>query len=301
MSARASASVRLAYLYLVLAPLFWSGNWVAGRALRDAIHPITLNTLRWSLALLILMALTRGHWGRIAVAMRSEWRSLAALGLVGIVAFQLLLYYGLHSTTVVNGVMLNSTMPVWMVAGGAIWLGEKAGWRQVAGGLVSLLGILVIIGRGDPSILRRLAFTAGDLLLLVAMPTWTLYSVILKRSASVLGGLDHLAAITVFAVAVMAPFAVLDVASGGPLPATWPAWGAIAYVGSLASVGALFFWNEGMRRTGAGISSFFYHLMPVFGTIWSIIFLGEAPHLYHAGGFALILAGVWLATAPRSR
>lgn len=301
MSTRVSESARLAYLYLVLAPLFWSGNWVAGRALRDTVHPVTLNTLRWSLALLILAGLTRGRWGRIALAMRSEWHTLAALGIIGIVGFQMLLYYGLHSTTVVNGVMLNSTMPVWMVAGGAVWLGERAGWRQVAGGLVSLCGILVIIGHGDPSIVRRLAFTTGDLLLLVAMPTWTLYSIILKRSQSALAGLDHLAALTVFAVVAMAPFAVLDVARGGPLPATWPAWGAIAYVGSFASVGALFFWNEGMRRTGAGIASFFYHLMPVFGTVWSIIFLGEAPHLYHAGGFALILAGVWLATAPRLR
>jgi len=301
MSVRESASARLAYLYLVLAPLLWSGNWVAGRALRNAIHPVTLNTLRWGLALFILAVLTRGRWGRIALVMRSEWRSLAALGIIGIVVFQLLLYYGLRSTTAVNGLMLNSTMPVWMVAGGVLWLGERAGWRQAAGGLVSLFGILVIIGHGDPSIIRRLDFTAGDLLLLVAMPTWTLYSIILKRSTTALGGLDHLAAITVFAVIVMAPFAVIDVAAGGPLPHTWQAWAAVAYVGSLASVGALYFWNEGMRRTGAGISSFFYHLMPVFGTIWSIIFLGEAPHLYHASGFALILAGVWLATAPRLR
>ncbi len=301
MKALQRPDVRVAYLFLVLAPLFWSGNWVAGRALRDAVDPITLNTLRWSLALIILAVLTRGRWGLIAQAMRSEWRALAGLGFIGIVVFQLLLYYGLRSTTAVNGLMLNSTMPVWMVAGGVIWLGERAHWRQVAGGLVSILGILIIIGRGDPSIIARLDFTAGDLLLLLAMPTWTLYSIILKRSATSLGGLDHLAAMTVFAVAAMIPLALLDVATGGPLPNTWPAWTAILYVGSLASVGALYFWNEGMRRTGAGISSFFYHLMPVFGTIWSIIFLDERPHLYHAGGFALILAGVWLATAPRLR
>ena len=134
--------MRLAYVYLVLAPLFWSGNWVAGRALRDTVNPVTLNTLRWSLALIILAALTGGRWGRIATAMRREWRALAGLGVICIVVFQLLLYYGLRSTTAVNGLMLNSTMPVWMVAGGVIWLGERAGLRQVAGGLVSAVGIL---------------------------------------------------------------------------------------------------------------------------------------------------------------
>ena len=293
--------MRLAYVYLVLAPLFWSGNWVAGRALRDTVNPVTLNTLRWSLALIILAALTGGRWGRIATAMRREWRALAGLGVIGIVVFQLLLYYGLRSTTAVNGLMLNSTMPVWMVAGGVVWLGERAGLRQVAGGLVSAVGILVIIGRGDPSIVARLEFTVGDLLLLLAMPTWTLYSIVLKRSPTTLNGLDHLAALTVFAVVVMAPFAVHDVATGGPLPHTWQAWAAVAYVGSLASVGALFFWNEGMKRTGAGVSSFFYHLMPVFGTLWSVLFLDEQPALYHVAGFALILAGVWLATARRLR
>jgi drug/metabolite transporter (DMT)-like permease len=292
---------RLAYVYLVLAPLFWSGNWVAGRALRDTLNPITLNTLRWSLALFILALLTRGRWGRIATAIRHEWRSLAALGFIGIVAFQLLLYYGLKTTTAVNGLMLNSTMPVWMVAGGMMWLGEHAGLRQLAGGLVSILGIFVIIGRGDPSIVARLDFTAGDLLLLLAMPTWTLYSIILKRSATMLRGLDHLAALTVFAVVIMLPFSVYDVATGGPLPRSWEVWAAIAYVGSLASVGALFFWNEGMKRAGAGTSSFFYHLMPVFGTGWSILFLDEHPALYHVTGFALILVGVWLATARAMR
>ena len=293
--------MRMAYLYLVLAPLFWSGNWVAGRALRDTLSPITLNTLRWSLALLILGFLTRGRWERIAVAMRREWRPLAALGLIGIVGFQLLLYYGLRSTTAINGLALNSTMPLWMVAGGVIWLGERAGFRQVAGGGISILGIGVIIGHGDPAIIAHLDFTAGDLLLLLAMPTWTLYSIVLKRSATTLTGLEHLTALTVFAVAAMAPFAILDVATGGSVPHTWPAWAAIAYVGSLASVGALFFWNEGMKRTGAGVSSFFYHLMPVFGTVWSIVFLGEHPALYHLAGFALIVAGVWLATARRMR
>jgi drug/metabolite transporter (DMT)-like permease len=293
--------MRLAYVYLVLAPLLWSGNWVAGRALRDTVNPVTLNTLRWGLALIILAALTRGRWGRIATAMRREWRALAGLGFIGIVVFQLLLYYGLRSTTAVNGLMLNSTMPVWMVAGGVIWLGERAGLSQVAGGLVSALGILVIIGRGDPSIVAGLEFTIGDLLLLLAMPTWTLYSIVLKRSVTTLNGLDHLAALTVFAVVIMVPLAVHDVATGGPLPHTWQAWAAVAYVGSLASVGALFFWNEGMKRTGAGVSSFFYHLMPVFGTVWSILFLGEHPALYHVAGFALILAGVWLATARRLR
>ncbi len=296
-----AARMRMAYVYLVLAPLFWSGNWVAGRALRDTVSPITLNTLRWSLALAILALLTRGRWRAIGAAMRREWRPLAALGLIGIVGFQLLLYYGLKSTTAINGLALNSTMPVWMVAGGVIWLGERAGIRQVAGGAISILGILVIIGRGDPSIIAHLKFTAGDLLLLLAMPTWTLYSIVLKRSTTTLSGLEHLTALTVFAVIAMLPFAFLDVAGGGFLPHTWQAWAAIAYVGSLASVGALFFWNEGMKRTGAGVSSFFYHLMPVFGTLWSIVFLNERPALYHLAGFALILAGVWLATARRLR
>jgi len=160
--------------------------------------------------------------------------------------------------------------------------------------------VLLVIAHGDVEHLSHLKITPGDLMLIVAMMVWTTYCIILKRANLQLEGWPQLTAIVAMAVIIMAPFCIADVTiAGHALPDDLKTWGAVAYVGSFASVGALYCWNEGMKLAGAGTSSFFYHLMPVFGTIWSILLLGEEPHLYHAFGFALILGGVYLATAFR--
>jgi drug/metabolite transporter (DMT)-like permease len=170
--------------------------------------------------------------------------------------------------------------------------------RQIVGMLVSLAGIVIIICRGDPRALAQLELNAGDVWILLAMPVWGVYSVLLKRRPPGLGGLELLFVIALAGLAILAPAAAL-VAMHRPMQ--WPggpqALG-VAYMGVFASVLAYICWNRGVAVVGANAAGFTVHLLPAFGTIFAILFLGETFALFHAVGIATILAGVLLATRP---
>jgi len=287
-----------AFLLLAAANLFWSGNWITGRALRDAFDPITLNFWRWTVATLVLapfaMPLMRGKWGEV----RRHAGIVLALALTGVVLFQSLIYLGLRSTPAVNAVLLNSSFPMFMLLCSWAMERERASMRQIVGMLVSLAGIVIIICRGDPRALAQLELNAGDAWILLAMPVWGVYSVLLKRRPTGLGGIELLFVIALAGLAILAPAAAL-VALDRPMQ--WPggpqALG-VVYMGVFASVLAYICWNRGVAIVGANAAGFTVHLLPAFGTILAILFLGETFALFHAVGIATILAGVLLATRP---
>jgi drug/metabolite transporter (DMT)-like permease len=275
----------------------WSGNWVLGRALRDAFDPLTLNFWRWMIALAVLAPFAAAGLAAKRNVIRHHIAELSQLSLVGVALFQALVYLGLRSTTALNAVLLNSSAPLFMLLVSWILERERATWRQLAGIVISLAGIVIILTQGDPARLRELEFHAGDGWILLAMPLWGLYSVLLKRRPAELGGVEFLLVLSVLGVAMLAPFyAVQTVLAPSPWP-SWPALGALVYVGLAASVAAFILWNRGVAVVGANAAGFTLHLLPAFGTLLAIVFLGEQFAAYHAIGVATILAGVVLATA----
>ncbi|MEK6246139.1 MAG: DMT family transporter [Pseudomonadota bacterium] len=286
----------LAFSLLALANLFWAGNWIIGRALRDAIDPVTLNFYRWAIAALVLAPFAlpglRAKWA----AIRRSAGMLALLALTGVALFQSLVYLGLRTTTAVNAVLLNSSGPLFMLLCSWFIERERAGRRQVAGMLVSLAGILVILSRGEWANLLRLEVHAGDVLILLAMPVWGVYSVLLKRRPPELDGVTFLFVISVAGVAMLAPAAAWEALQAPP---RWPGGGVAAgvlYVGLAASVGAFICWNRGVEIVGANAAGFTLHLLPAFGTVLAIVFLNESFQAFHAAGIATILAGVVIAS-----
>jgi drug/metabolite transporter (DMT)-like permease len=206
--------------------------------------------------------------------------------------FQSLVYLGLRSTTAVNALLINSSLPLFMLLCSWLIERERASPRQIAGMLVSLAGILVILSRGSPAALLELELHAGDGWILLAMPVWGVYSVLLKRRPPEIGGLAFLFVLSVAGTVMLLPFAVLQ-------PGQWPtpaAAGGVVYMGVFASVLAFIFWNRGVAAVGANAAGFTIHLLPAFGTVLAILFLGETFAGYHAAGIATILAGVILAT-----
>jgi drug/metabolite transporter (DMT)-like permease len=162
--------------------------------------------------------------------------------------------------------------------------------------LISLAGILVILSRGEPAALLKLELHAGDAWILLAMPVWGIYSVLLKRRPPELGGIGFLFAISVAGVLMLAPFAALQAALEPPrLPSATVAT-AVVYMGVAASVLAFICWNRGVAVVGANAAGFTIHLLPAFGTLLAIVLLGETFQAFHAAGIAIILAGVLLAT-----
>ena len=285
-----------AFLLLAAANLFWSGNWITGRALRDAFDPVTLNFWRWVVATLVLAPFAlpglRANWKEI----RRHAGILLLLSFTGVVVFHSLVYFGLRSTAAVNAVLLNSSLPMFMLLCSWAIERERASARQVFGMLVSLAGILVIICRGDPTALLHLEFNVGDAWILLAMPIWGVYSVLLKRRPPGLGGIELLFVIAVLGVLILAPAVALLHA---PLrrPSAPEVLG-VLYMGVFASVLAYICWNRGVAAIGANAAGFSVHLLPAFGTILAILFLGETFAAFHAIGIATILAGVLLATRP---
>ena len=286
----------LAYLLLALTMLFWAGNWVLGRALRDAVEPFTLNFVRWALATLILAPFALPALGAQWPVVRRHLGILLLLALTGVSLFHAMVYLGLRTTTTVNAILLNSSLPLFILACSWILERERATPRQVGGILLSLAGILVIMSRGEPASLLGLEVHAGDAWILAAMPIWGVYSVLLKRRPPELGGVAFLFVISALGTLLLLPAALLA-------PPRWPAPGAllgVLYIAVFASVLAFICWNRGVAIVGANAAGFTLHLLPLFGTVLAIVFLDETFLAFHALGFATILAGVVVATRAHS-
>ncbi len=285
-----------ALLMLAFANLLWSGNWVAGRALRGVLDPLSLNFWRWLIAAAVLAPFAlRGLRGKGAL-IRRHAGILLLLAFSGVAAFHSLVYLGLRSTTAVNAVLLNSSIPLFIMLCSWIIDRERAAPRQIAGMLVSLAGILLILSRGEPASLLQLELHAGDVWILAAMPIFGIYSVLLKRRPAGLGGLEFLFVISAAGVLIMAPAAA---ALALQAPPRWPGGTAamgVVYMGLGASVLAYICWNRGVAAVGATVAGFTVHLLPAFGALLAVLFLGEAFAGYHAAGIAIILAGVLIAT-----
>jgi drug/metabolite transporter (DMT)-like permease len=286
----------VAFGLLALTMLLWAGNWVVGRALREEIDPVTLNFWRWAIAALALAPFALPQLAGRGELIRRNLGLLLLLSFTGVVLFQTLVYLGLRSTTAVNGVLLNSAQPLFILLCSWVLGRERATLRQSAGMLVSFAGIVVILARGDPAALRELQFHAGDAWILLAMPIWGIYSVLLKRRPPQLEGIAFLFVISLLGVVMLAPLYALELLRSSP---QWPspaAAGGVLYVALAASVAGFIFWNRGVMVVGANAAGFTLHLLPAFGTVLAIALLGETFAAYHAAGIATIVAGVVLAT-----
>jgi drug/metabolite transporter (DMT)-like permease len=281
---------------LALANLLWAGNWVTGRALGEVFDPVSLNFWRWTLASLILLPFALPALVAKRAILRRDAGILLVLAFFGVALFQTMVYQGLRTTTAVNAVLLNSSLPLFMLLCSWALEGERPSGRQIAGMLVSLAGILVIVSRGELERLRQVELHAGDAWILLAMPVWGIYSVLLKRRPSELGGSPFLLAISAAGALMLAPLyaaQAIAVPPRGPSPAE--AIGVLD-IALAASVLAFAFWNRGVAVVGANAAGFTIHLLPAFGTVLAILLLDESFAGFHAAGFVIILCGVFLAT-----
>lgn len=285
-----------AFGLLALGMLCWAGNWIVGRAVRDSFDPITLNFWRWVVAAAALAPFALPQLAGKREAIRRHAGLLAVLALAGVALFQALIYHGLRSTTAVNGVLLNSSAPLFILLCAWVLDRRRATLRQVAGMLISFAGIVIILTRGELGRLAELEFQSGDAWILLAMPVWGVYSVLLKRLPAELAGTALLFVLSAIGVAMLAPLAALEALRSPP---RWPSAeeaGAVLYVGLAASVIGFICWNRGVAVVGANAAGFMLHLLPAFATVLAIALLGEAFRTFHAAGIATIVAGVVLAT-----
>jgi len=282
------------YLLLTLTALFWSGNMVVGRGVRADIPPFTLAFGRWLIAFALTLPFALPHLKSQWPLLRARWPTVTLLGLLGVGGFNTLAYIGLQTTSATNAVLLNSFIPIATIAIAWAFLGKHLRHLQTLGVAISLLGALTIIARGDASVLIHLDLNIGDLWMLVAVLVWAFYTIGLTKRPEGVHPMLMLAAFTAVGLIALAPFWLWEMHSGRQLHLHPGSLAALAYVGILPSFVGYIFYNCGVAEVGPGKASLFIHLMPVFGTLLSYLFLGEIPQGFHYAGIALIFTGIFM-------
>ena len=284
------------YLLLVLTTLFWSGNFVLGRAVHTVFSPFTLSFWRWAVALAILLPFVWGSLSEQRALLRRHGPILLLLSVLGVVNFNTFVYIGLQSTTATNAVIMLSITPVLIVALSFLLLRQTVTRWQALGILVSLAGVLAIVARGDVQALLTWRINAGDLWILAAVVSWALYSVCLRWRPAELKLLNFQAATMVIGIIVLTPLYSWDLAHERFVAVNTATVASIGYLALFPSILAYIFWNRAVAELGANRAGQFLHLMPAFGAVLSMIFLGERLYAFHAAGIGLIGLGIWLAT-----
>lgn len=290
-----SANGRLsAYALLTLAPLFWACNWIVGRGLSSDVPPLAMTFYRWLFAIVILAPFAVKHLRRDAPLIRRHWKVLLGLGVVGIGTHNALAYVGLRYTTAVNGVILNSFIPVMIVALSWLFLRERLASLQVAGVIVSLCGVLTILSQGSIATLVAMQLNRGDILIVVSMAMWSVYTICLRFRPRGMHMLSLLFVLACIGDAAVLPMYAAETWLGEPMQWTGETAAALVGVALFSSVLAYVFWNRGVERVGASVAGLFVHLMPVFGVILAWAILGEGIAPFHVAGVLLILSGIYL-------
>lgn len=287
-------------LLLLIPPFLWAGNAVVGRLVNDLVPPITLNFFRWTIAFFVLLPL--GY--RVFKKGSGLWthrKRYALLGLLGIGLYNGLQYMALHTSTPINVTLVGASMPVWMLLVGLLFFKSKIAGRQIAGALLSILGVLAVLSRGEVSQLLDLRFVIGDIFMIVATIVWSFYSWLLVQSGD---PPEIRSQWPMFLLAQMS-FGVFwsGVLAAGEVTLThasiqwgWPLAAALTYVAIGPAIVAFRCWGAGVQRVGPTTAGFFNNLTPLFAALLSSAFLGEPPHVYHAVAFLLIVSGIVLSS-----
>ena len=286
----------LPYLLLTLTVLFWSGNFILARGIRELIPPVSLNFWRWVGALAILAPFGIPRLRRQRQLFRRHWRWVFFLSIPAITFFNAFIYHALQTTTATNTVLVNAMIPILIALAAWPALGERMRPRQSAGVLVSLFGLVAIVTRGDPAVLKTLTLSTGDLWTLAAAVSWALYSVMLRKRPAAMDPVAFLTLLIIFGLLASLPWYLWELHHQGGFGLSSATLASLAYVALFPSVLSFIFWNHGIEKVGANQTGIFIHLMPVFSIVMAVLFLDEQLQWFHLLGMALIFSGIALTT-----
>jgi drug/metabolite transporter (DMT)-like permease len=288
-----------------LSPLLWASNAVLGRMLVGTLSPITLNFFRWVVAALVLLPL---GW-RILKKHSPLWQQkkrFLLLGLFAVGGYNTLQYLSLQTSTPINVTLIAASMPIWMILIGAVFYDTHPQLRQLLGAFISILGVVVVLSRGDITSLLNIHLVAGDLFILFATIIWAFYSWMLTRPGSSTEQTWHwsefLLGQIVFGLISSIAFSGIEVISGNfQFEFSGWVWIVLLYIAIGPSIIAYRCWGLGVQEAGPAIASFFSNLTPLFAAVMSALVLGEMPQLFHALAFCLILIGILVSSKMKFR
>jgi drug/metabolite transporter (DMT)-like permease len=285
------------YFLLTLTTFFWSVNWVIGRAIAGHVTPFAFTFVRWAVAVAVMLPFA---WKELIAnwpAIRRHWRTITWLGIWGTGPYNVFTYMGLQYTTATNGVILNSAVPVVIIVLGWLIYRDTITRLQGLGVVVSVVGVLAILTRGDPAVIATLSLNRGDLILLAGVTFWAGYTIFLRMKPAEVSGLALVGACAIVGLVLLVPIFLYEMLfMGGHIEWTPATVSAMLYVGIFPSFVAYVFWNRAVAEVGSNVAGIFMHLMPVFGSLLAWIFLGERIQAFHLVGIGLILGGITLTT-----
>ena len=284
-----------AYIFLLFTTLFWSGNFIVGKAASlYEIPPFTLNFYRWLFAWAILMPFTFKEIIEKKRYILDNIKLITVLGITSITFFNSIVYYSLNFTHVISGVLMISVIPVMIIFFSWVFKIEKTNIYQINGVIFSLLGVAVIITKAELNILLDLDFNKGDLWMVVAMFSWAIYSVLLKKKKHKLSQISLLETIITMGLIFLLPIYFIEMKMGYHVILNTPFVLTLTYVVLFPGLISFLFWIKGIALIGANRSGIFLHLMPIFSVLMAIIIFKEKFMFFHLIGALLILIGILL-------
>ena len=291
---------KTAYIFLIFATLFWSGNFIVGKAASlFEIPPFTLNFYRWTFAWLILAPFTLKEIFQKIEYILENLKLILILGITSITIFNSIVYYSLNFTQVINGVLMISTIPVMIIFFSWIFKIEKTNFYQILGVIFSLLGVMVIVTKADLDKLLNLNFNKGDLWMVVAMLSWAMYSALLRKKKFELSQISLLQTIISAGLILLLPAYLIEMSLGYRLNIHLPFILTLSYVVLFPGLASFFFWIKGISIIGSNRSGIFLHLMPIFSTIMAILIFNEQFMIFHLVGAIFIISGIVLSSKGR--
>jgi drug/metabolite transporter (DMT)-like permease len=290
-------TLTVAIVSLLGATLFWAGNYIVGAGAVEDIDPLSLVLLRWSLALVPLLAIARiverPQWRQVLAA----WPWLIALSVFGLLGYNLLLYTSLEHTDAFNASLINAFNPALITLAAAAFLRERLTRRAVGGVLIALVGVLLVLSNGDPGKLLQAGFGTGELFMIGAIAAWSAYT-ITGRLAPPLPPITATAIQAAITIVVLTPFSL---AAGGPaLPSTQGAIASLAFIALFPSVLSYLLWNRALTVIPAGNAGVFLNLITVFTALFTIL-AGHPYTFAQIAGGVIVVAGILLTSTRRLR
>lgn len=285
---------RKAYVLLLLTTLFWGGNAIAGKLAVGHVSPLLLNAARWAIAFAILYFAGRKQLAADWPAIRPKLPLLLALGVLGFTFFNVALYSALEYTSAINASIEQAGIPMLIFMLNFLLFRQAARAGQIIGFLLSIVGVALTASHGEPARLLELDVNSGDALMLVAVVVYSVYTVALRFKPDI-HWISLMIVLTGAAVVSAAPFVGVELAAGSAILPDGHGWVIIAYIAIFPSILAQAFYIRGVELIGANRAGLFINLVPIFGTLLSIVILGEDFHFYHAIALLLTFGGIWLA------
>jgi drug/metabolite transporter (DMT)-like permease len=284
-----------AYLILILTTIFWSGNFIVGKAASTyEIPPFSLNFYRWFFAGLILLPFTFKELVEKKNYIFDNIVFFTILGVTSITIFNSIVYYSLYYTQVISGILMISTIPVWIIFISSILNIEKTNIFQIIGVIFSLTGVVFIITKADLEIIKNLDFNKGDLSMVVAMFSWAVYSALLKSKKYEISQFALLEVVIITGLIFLTPIYFIEMYLGNVIVLGVPFILTLTYVVFFPGLASFIFWIKGISIIGANRAGVFLHLMPIFGAIMAMIIFNEKFMYYHILGAIFIVAGITL-------